>query len=62
MTDPLSPARGVLVGFVLGVALWAAAILLASAIVASMRPSTTCSTGPYDVYAVRGGQQVVRCP
>ena len=28
--DPLSPARGVLVGLVLGAAFWAAAILIAT--------------------------------
>ena len=61
MSDPLSPARGILIGLVLGAALWAAAILIACAIVASMHHTTTCATGPFDVYAVKGGQQVVRC-
>ena len=30
MEDPLSPARGVLVGLVLGAGLWATAILIAT--------------------------------
>lgn len=62
--DGLSPARGVVYGLLLSALLWLL-LFTASAVAVSIfgyEPRTTCATSPYDVYAVRDGAQVVRCP
>lgn len=61
MRDPLSPARGILVGLVLGVVFWLLAGAIALVIVAAMRdkivePIEKC------LYPHLQGQIVAECP
>jgi hypothetical protein len=61
MSDPLSPARGVLVGLVLGVVFWLLAGAIALVIVVAMRdkvvePIEQC------LYPHLQGQIVAECP
>lgn len=64
MSDPLSPARGILIGLVLGALLWAGAIFTATWLISrgAEKAVQTCATSVFDPYAIRDGAQVVRCP